>query len=491
MITQPQIIASALENPSRIALRDDSKQLTWKEYELCVDLVKRRLLEIFGTENNQVILAWTDPSVEFIVLCSALATLGIPWVGISPTEDTEIAKIKADVLEPNCIIDLQGNRPVLSNEATVISNDIFATTNLLALSTTNEQPRLNTFQSFGFTSGTSGIPKLAVRTKASESRRRATMIRLFGFCPDDSFLVTVPLAHASGHGWARTLLSVGASVRVTNDHSAKNLVRIIHSENITTTLMVPPTLASYLAETTPEEARTIRWVLTGGRHISKRLVDNAKEKLGNNVLHVYYGTTETGVNTIAFPGDLELSPTTAGRPLDGNKVVSLTPDHIICPPGMVGQIAISSYMNFDTYKGIPSEAIELNGEEYVITSDRGYIDTQGYVHIISRKDGVGTASDVPVVHIESDISDIDGVQECAVIAFQNPETELSCFVVLNPSKTATAQSIEGQIQEIISAKYSIQKIKTKFLEFLPCGETGKINAQSLKTHIFTTESVSS
>lgn len=120
------------------------------------------------------------------------------------------------------------------------------------------------------------------------------------------------------------------------------------------------------------------------------------------------------MNTLAFPSDLQHSPTSAGRPFDGNKIKILDDNKKPISSGP-GRISICSYMNFSGYTSGPRDTIDINGDSYVITTDRGFIDDDKRLHILSRQDGVSEKTNIPLVEIESNITDLSGISESAAL----------------------------------------------------------------------------
>lgn len=281
MISLTQIESLASRHPQRPAVRDDARTLTWQQYRDAVRVEVRKMSHALP-HADEVVLAWAEPSVEYVVAASALTTLGIPQVAVMPSDPYGAVQVKSEILRPTAVLDLGGEQPVPA-EVRVVTRALLDSFGEERAPQVPVRPVLG----FGFTSGTSGPPKLVVRHTSGEVRRRATMTALFGFTCDDSFLVTVPLAHASGHGWVRTLLAEGACIRLTAAMDGASLRRIVGEERITTSLMVPPVLAEYLdaLEAAPSvEPQPLRWVLTGGRHLSQSLVARAHRLLGADVL---------------------------------------------------------------------------------------------------------------------------------------------------------------------------------------------------------------
>lgn len=129
----------------------------------------------------------------------------------------------------------------------------------------------------------------------------------------------------------------------------------------------------------------------------------------------YYGTTETDGNLIADPADLAVSPRTSGLPLPGNEVCVIGGDGRPAAPGQVGRIGLASYMAMAGYVDHDEERLTVDGTEYLITVDYGYLDAHAKIVLTYRDDGLAAPERVPGHDIEADLLEIDGITDAAVV----------------------------------------------------------------------------
>src|SRR5690606_11308550 len=97
----------------------------------------------------------------------------------------------------------------------------------------------------------------------------------------------------------------------------------VERHRITTTAVVPTMLHRILelpeATRRRYDTRSLRAIFSGGAPLSGALARRVIEELGH-VLYNFSGATETGLNTIATPEELLLSPGTIGHRIEGNEI---------------------------------------------------------------------------------------------------------------------------------------------------------------------------
>jgi acyl-coenzyme A synthetase/AMP-(fatty) acid ligase len=173
------------------------------------------------------------------------------------------------------------------------------------------------------------------------------------------------------------------------------LARVIESQQITATVTTPITLAR-LIDTLDLARHTLRFVLVGGKNFSPTQKKAALDALGP-VVYEYYGSSETGVNTIAEPQDLLLHPDSVGRPYSGNRVLAVDDADRPLPPGVPGRIVAAGYLGMDHYAVGETPVLHIEGERFLVTPDRGYLDAEGRLHVFNRSSGQDGNFDVYAV----------------------------------------------------------------------------------------------
>jgi acyl-CoA synthetase (AMP-forming)/AMP-acid ligase II len=144
-------------------------------------------------------------------------------------------------------------------------------------------------------------------------------------------------------------------------------------------LMRSPELASY-------DLSFIKSVNFGGAPLAPHLVAELQAKLGVDV-YTGYSCTETVIISATLPSDPpERRTTTVGRPTAGVEVRIVDADRQPLPVGSPGGIAVRSPATMQGYWRNPeATARALDAEGWLYTEDMGFIDAEGYLHLLGRE----------------------------------------------------------------------------------------------------------
>ncbi len=378
---------------------------------------------------------------------------------------------------------LAGGRPVIDLDNQLPGATSYSAFQGLGVGKRPPVPPTRPFRAISFTSGTSGRPKPVIRNGSFDARRFAYFTARYGFSSADRHLATIPFYHAAGGGWARLFLQLGATLVLAPPDDAIEAAELIRREWITSSTMTPPILSGVLRHVAQNRARVtpnqLRFVLVGGKHFPAPAKQEALQVLGP-VVYEYYGTTETGVNTIAEPADLLTHPASVGRVYDGNKILILDPERRPVPAGIVGSVAIASYMNMDGYLGAAANKTQIDGERYLVTSEAGYLDEDGRLFLLNRSQG---ADSVNLYALENAIRQIRGVDDVALVRkTEAGPVAVHCAVVLKASAAVSAQEVEARVADIVRRE-RVALARFELLDQIPYSPSGKVRAAELESAI--------
>src|SRR5262249_15824260 len=132
---------------------------------------------------------------------------------------------------------------------------------------------------------------------------------------DDRQLVVCPLYHSAAPVFVIFTLLVGGTVVIEEHFDAERALDIIERERITCAFMVPTMLgrlATAGAERRPRpDFSHLRWLVSGAAPLPTETARRVEEECGR-VLFNFYGATETGLVTLALPGEHTARPGTIG-----------------------------------------------------------------------------------------------------------------------------------------------------------------------------------
>ncbi|WP_406490591.1 acyl--CoA ligase [Streptomyces sp. NBC_01604] len=505
MIKLTDIRRHAQRRPGHIALIDGEVRLTWASIADKVARVASALEQQLPETRPARAVFVAENRWELVVSMAALSSLGVPCVGLDYTAGPGATAGALDQLQPTIVLSTAAHRRLLTQVGWPADRDVLdihldsdpaqgtlgiSFTDLLLAAPSEPRPVEQPFEALSFTSGTSGTPKLVIRRTSFEARRFADLVDQYSFDGDDVHLVTVPLYHASGPGWARIFLALGGTIVLGPYDDAGELIRLIHDERVSTTLMVPPVLNRVVVHPASEhlhETSRLRFVLSGGRHLNRWVVNNAWDRLGP-VLHLYYGTTETGVNVMIGPEELHAAPCRSGRPTPGNTIAVLDPQNRPLPKGQRGRVAIASYQLMDTYATAMPDFVTLNHggrtQRFLVTGDSGFIDEAGRLELTGRNDGVSRAEqgkplDVNIFGLENDLMELPCVRETVVLRTRLPEMGEALVVPFAPVAPEQLQSGRLAVEAACARRVPCLPAYVVPVEAIPYSPSGKVRAAHL------------
>ena len=201
-----------------------------------------------------------------------------------------------------------------------------------------------------YTSGTTGLPKGAMLTSANLGALVPAASAALDLDDATVSLVTMPLFHVAGAGWALFGLLNGAHNVMLRDVDLDAILETIPRYGITHTVFVPAVLQFLLATPGIDDTdfSSLQVIVYGASPISEQVLVASMARFGCGFVQAY-GLTETcGGVVFLHPedhdpgGPLAHRLRAAGRPMEGVEVRIAGPDGAPLPTGEIGEVWIRS-----------------------------------------------------------------------------------------------------------------------------------------------------
>jgi fatty-acyl-CoA synthase len=347
-----------------------------------------------------------------------------------------------------------------------------------------------------YTSGTTGRAKGATR----DFRRMGMepvldFVSRFPLRRDERHLVVCPLYHSMAAAFVTMIFMVGGCSVVVRHFEPEQILRLIERERISS-ITVVPTMMSRLMALGPEVLRkydtsSLRWIMSGAAPLPTELARRVEDAFGP-ILYNFYGATETGLVTIALPGEHTARPGTIGRLINGNEVRILDGEGREVPVGEVGELYVRNGMLMDGYHANAKATEDATREGFISVGDLAYRDADGYFYLADRKTDMVISGGVNIYpwEIEQRLHEHPAVQEAAVVGVPDAEwgESLAAFIVLRDGQAATDEELGLWVKETL-ADYKRPR-KVVFVEALPRTPTGKVLKRELKQRLAPTKQAS-
>ena len=289
-----------------------------------------------------------------------------------------------------------------------------------------------------YTSGTTGQPKGVVRDNGGHAvALNWTMKNIYGVNPGEAFWAASDVGWVVGHSYIvyAPLLHGNTSIlyegKPVGTPDAGAFWRVIADHKVAA-MFTAPTAFRAIKKEDPEGKRisdydlaNFRTLFLAGERTDPDTLHWAEDKLGVPVID-HWWQTETGWSICANCVGIEQLPVKEGsptKPVPGMDVRVVDDACNEVKPGDIGALVIKLPLppgTFPTLWNAKERYVEAYLEEfpgYYKTADAGYIDTDGYVYVMSRTDDIinvaghrlstGAMEEVLLAHVD--------VAECAVI----------------------------------------------------------------------------
>ena len=334
-----------------------------------------------------------------------------------------------------------------------------------------------------YTSGTSGRPKGARISYGNLWFSAIGSALHLGHLSDDVWLASMPLFHVGGLSILFRAV-IGALPVVLQERFDPERMMSAIADGATLVSVVPFMLNRMLEVL--GDARwpvSVRHVLVGGSSTPPNLILECLH-LGIPVAPTYGLTESTSQATTLLPEEAASRPFSSGLPLPFTEVRIIVPNGA-ASPGEIGSIEIRGPTLFAGYLGANDRPAGTTSEGWFETGDAGYIDDDGYLFVIDRRDDliVSGGENVYPAEIERVLHDHPSVVDAGVIAVADGDwgsRPVAGVVWRDDPGTAVAQLLRYCEERL--ARYKIPD-RIVLLEDLPRSSSGKLLRRELRERV--------
>ncbi|HEY8524479.1 MAG TPA: long-chain-fatty-acid--CoA ligase [Acidimicrobiales bacterium] len=339
-----------------------------------------------------------------------------------------------------------------------------------------------------YTGGTTGFPKGVMLTHASILTSTLGAQATHPWCiPGGRVLHAAPMFHlADLAAWATQTL-VGGTHVIVPAFDPVGVMAAIARHRVTTAALVPTKIQMLVDH--PDRSRydlsSVRAILYGASPISGALLERAVEAFPEAALTQAYGMTELSpITTLLTPDDHRRDDRlgAAGRAAVHAEVRIVDEAGEEVPRGTVGEIVARGGHVMAGYWGKPDETATALRDGWMHTGDGGYMDDDGYVHVVDRlKDMIVTGGEnVYSVEVENALARHPAVAACAVIGV--PDATLGervhAVVVLQPGARVTLDELREHTKALVAGYKAPRSVE--FVDTLPLSGAGKVLKRELR-----------
>ena len=346
-----------------------------------------------------------------------------------------------------------------------------------------------------FTSGTSGYPKMVLQDYDYPIGHIMTAKYWHGVVEDGLHLTIAETGWAKstwGKLYGEWIAGTALFVYDMNMFKPAKMLEMISKYGLTT-FCAPPTVYRYLVRQNLSKydlSKCTRFS-TAGEALNDEVYNKWLEQTGKKI-YEGYGQTESTIICGNFLELSEIRPGSMGRPNPLYNVEILDANNKSVPAGEIGELCIHVEdgrpfgLLMGYHKDVALTANAFDGGVYH-TGDNVYMDEDGYVWFVGRKDDIIKTAGYRVspFEVESILQKHPAVMECAVTGVEDPKRGMAvkATIVLSPGydkKDPKEMEIElSTFAKENTAMYKCPRI-FEFLPELPKTISGKIRRVEIR-----------
>jgi long-chain acyl-CoA synthetase len=345
-----------------------------------------------------------------------------------------------------------------------------------------------------YTGGTTGAAKgvmLSHRNLLANAMHITVALR---YRDSDVYLHCAPMFHLADGASTYSVTWVGGTHVFVPTFEPASVLRVIETEAVTNTLMVPTMLSAVNAH--PDAATTdlssMRLVLHGAAPIATELLRESIRTFGCSFAQGYGMTEAAPLLTVLTEEERLVDDErlrSAGREIVGVEVTVRREDGTPCEVGEVGEVVARGPNFMAGYWNKPEETQAALRDGWYWSQDLGYLDDDGYLFLVDRaKDMIISGGEnVYSIEVEDALMSHPGVLECAVIGVPDDKwgERVHAAIVCKPGQSVEADELVAHCKERIAGFKTPRSIE--FLDELPRSGAGKILKKDIRDRHWSSE----
>jgi acyl-CoA synthetase (AMP-forming)/AMP-acid ligase II len=338
-----------------------------------------------------------------------------------------------------------------------------------------------------FTSGTTSKPKAVELSHGNLTSYITGTVEFDSADATDAALICVPPYHIAGVNAAMSNLYAGRKMVYLTSFDAREWVRLVADEEVTTATVVPTMLDRIVTalEQEPTQLPALRNLAYGGSKVPLPLVRKALDLMPHVGFVNAYGLTETS-STIAVltPDDhrnahgntdqyVAKRLGSVGQPVPGIEVQVRDEHGVVLGAGETGELFVRGEQVSGKYTGIGSV---LDDEGWFPTKDIAMLDEAGYLFIAGRSDDtiIRGGENIAPAELEDVLVEHPHVHEVAVVGEQDAQWGQAIVAVIVPTAGVDPdpEELREYVRKVLRGSRTPDRIV--FRDELPTNATGKL-----------------
>lgn len=340
-----------------------------------------------------------------------------------------------------------------------------------------------------YTSGSTGKPKGVMLSHANLWLGAVSVAAYLRLTPQDRVLAVLPFSFDYGQNQLFSTWAAGGTVVPLDYLTARDVVKAVEREEITTLAGVPPLWVQLVEADWPEAtAARMRRITNSGGALTTALVHKLRALFPNADIYPMYGLTEAFRSTYLPPELVASHPESMGRAIPHAEILICRPDGSIADDGEPGELVHCGPLVAMGYWNDPVRTAErfrpappsssYDGRA-VWSGDTVRREADGLLYFVGRADAMikSAGNRISPTEIEEVAQGVAGVAEAVAIGVPDNRLGQAVLLLVRIDKGGDAEAIEASLRHHLKVELPNFMMPREIhrVEAFPRNPNGKID----------------
>lgn len=483
----------AAHRPAEVAVVCAGKTRTWADLNSSVNRCANALLAL-GLSYGENVAAMLTNRLEYLDVYLACAKTGLSVTPINyHLAGAEVAHVVNnsgakvlihDAAKAPLIRDLveTGAIRIAEDRVLEVSEAVSSFGSLISTVSDSEpdSPQITGEETFfiGYTSGTTGLPKGCVQKHRKFTEHYRLAAAVYPHRPGEIMLIPGPLFHEAPTLFTLAHLYMGGTIVLMQSFDPTEALLQVQKHQCTSIGFGVPTMLDRMCDIGQiTDTSSVKMITTGGAPLHAETMERTLNLFANAELHEFYGATEIGLVT-DIRHRAEGRAGSCGRPVQGVSVAVIDDAGMPVASGEKGGVYVTPLL-MEGYLGndIATQAgtVVRNGVKWFTLDDIGFIDDEGFLHLVDRKSHmiISGAENIYPAEVEAVLTEHPLIDDVAVVGAPDAKWgETVVAVIVTQDDSLSLEDIRSFLDGRL-AKYKWPR-QIRRIDELPRTLSGKI-----------------
>ena len=435
-------------------------------------------------QNTRIFLV-SNNFFSYLILFYVCSKLGKTLIPVNSTLSKNQILSICEFVKPNIVVfsnEYSFFKRHIKSDKLILDNNFYQETDKKLTNIINEiklsKKYINNDYIVTFSSGTTSLPKPILYTQKIKYNRYLHIKNLYKIKQEDNILLTSPVDHSLGQRILFLSTLTGCNLIYLKKYNKKLFKKFIRNEKISFSILSSNYVNLMKNELLKKKIKIKKIVSAASTLSLKDKLDFKKKKIN---LYEMYGAAEIGTITNLSIDNVKKA-NSVGRILQNCKVKIFDKNSKILKHNQIGEIACKTNLILKEYYKSKNLTKKSFVQNYFLTGDFGYKDSDNFLYFVSRKKDViiSSGENIYPFDIEKEVLRYNNISECCAIGIPDKYFGEAVFLVCVTKKKD--KEIEKRLRNFLRTRLANfqQPLGYDFVTELPKNRMGKIVKREVK-----------